>query len=364
MPRVYNFGAGPATLPLEVLEQVQKEFLNIADTGMSIVEMSHRNVVYDRINSEAQADIKELLGIGDEWTVMFMGGGASTQFAMVPMNFLAPGQVAAYVDTSTFSNKAYQDACKLGAAELIFTSKPEHYNRVPEVSSLQLPVNAAYLHITGNNTIEGTEYTEYPDTGSVPLIADMSSDILSKPLPMDRFSMIYAGAQKNIGPAGVVVVIAKRSFIAGRSKDIPTMLSYETHMRDDSLYNTPPAFAVYIVGLVAKWLKKQGGLTVMAERNEAKAKLLYDVMDAHPEFYRGHAEVTSRSLMNVTFSLPTVELEEQFVAEAKAMGLVSLKGHRSAGGIRASIYNAMPLEGCQLLATFMKKFVEKNGEDK
>ncbi|MEG0831004.1 MAG: 3-phosphoserine/phosphohydroxythreonine transaminase [Acidaminococcaceae bacterium] len=356
MERIYNFSAGPAMLPLAVLEEVQAELLNCQNSGMSILEMSHRAPVYDRVNAEAEADIKELLGLGEDYCVLFLGGGASLQFSMVAMNFLTPGKVGAYVDTSNFSNKALKEASKVGKTCVLFSSKQDKYNRVPRPEELQLPENLAYVHITGNNTIEGTEFTEYPETGAIPLIADLSSDILSKPIPAEKFSLIYAGAQKNIGPGGVVVVIARKAFLRGRLQELPTMLNYETHLDNNSLYNTPPVFGVYIVGLVAKWLKKQGGLQAMAVRNQAKAKIVYEVLDRYPEFYRGFAEKSSRSLMNVTFGLPTEALEKEFVSASQALGLDGLKGHRSVGGLRASIYNAMPLAGCEKLAAFMEEF--------
>ena len=352
MHRVYNFSAGPAMLPLEVLEQVQSELLDIKGSGESILEMSHRDPVYEKINKEAEQDIKDLLGLNDDWCVLFMGGGASLQFTMVPMNFLTPGKIAVYAETSHFSENAVKEAKKEGRVEVVFHSM----TKVPTQNELGDLENAAYLHITGNNTIEGTEYQVYPDTGAVPLIADLSSDILSRPIPCEKFSLIYAGAQKNIGPGGVVVVIARKNFIKGREKTLPTMLNYETHMNKQSLYNTPPVFGVYIVGLVAKWLKKQGGLKVMQERNENKAKLVYDVLDAHPDFYKAFAEKASRSFMNVTFGLATPELEKEFVKQAAAIDLKGLKGHRSVGGMRASIYNAMPREGCEKLAKFMEEF--------
>ncbi len=363
MTRVYNFNAGPAALPLEVLEQVQAEMLDCQGSGMSILEMSHRDPVYDKINKEAADDIKELLGLNDDWSVMFLGGGASLQFTMVPMNFLTSGKTAFYAETSSFSEKAIKEAKKEGRVEVIFSSKSDKFNRVPTMVELELPDNAAYLHITGNNTIEGTEYHEYPDTGEVPLIADLSSDILSRPIPVDKFSLIYAGAQKNIGPAGVVVIIGKKDYIKGREKTLPTMLNYEIHMEKESLYNTPPVFGVYIVGLVAKWLKKQGGLAVMQERNEAKANLIYTVLDAHSDFYRAFAEKNSRSYMNVTFGLPTADLEKLFVKEAGKKNMKGLKGHRSVGGIRASVYNAMPQEGCQCLADFMEEFYQAHKDE-
>lgn len=360
MKRIYNFSAGPAMLPLEVLEEVKEELLDFQDSGMSILEMSHRSPLYEKVNAEAEADIKELLGLGDDYCVLFLGGGGSLQFSMVAMNFLSQGKKGGYVVTSTFSDKAMQEAKKVGETCELFSSKEEKYNRVPQPSELSLPEDLAYVHITGNNTIEGTEFTDYPDTGNIPLIADLSSDILSRPIPAEKFSLIYAGAQKNIGPGGVVVVIARKSFLAGRDKSLPSMLNYEIHMKNNSLYNTPPVFGVYIVGKVAKWLKAQGGLAVMAGRNEVKAKIVYDVIDAHPEFFRGFADKDSRSLMNVTFGLPTEELEKQFVAEATAIGMDGLKGHRSVGGLRASIYNAMPEAGCKKLAEFMKEFYIKN----
>lgn len=363
MPRVFNFNAGPAELPLEVLEKVQSELLDCQGSGMSILEMSHRDPIYDKINKEAAQDIKDLLGLNDDWCVMFMGGGASLQFTMIPMNFLGSGKIGFYADTSSFSDKAIKEAKKEGRVEVLFSSKADKYNRVPTPAELEIPDNAAYLHITGNNTIEGTEYQEYPDTGDVPLIADLSSDILSRPIPTEKFSLIYAGAQKNIGPGGVVVVIARKDFIKGREKLLPTMLNYETHMEKESLYNTPPVFGVYIVGLVAKWLKAQGGLGAMKERNEEKAALVYNALDAHPDFYRPYAEKASRSYMNVTFGLPTTELEKLFVKEAVKRNMKGLKGHRSVGGIRASIYNAMPREGCECLAKFLEDFYEEHKDE-
>ncbi len=360
MSRIFNFSAGPAVLPVEVLEEAQKELLEYQATGMSILEMSHRSKPFEQINNEAQADIKELLGLGEDYCVLFMGGGASLQFSAVPMNFLEPGKIAAYAVTGSFSDKALKEAKKVGETAIVFSSKEAKYNRVPKPEEITLPANCAYLHITGNNTIEGTEFFEYPNTGEVPLIADLSSDILSRPIDANKFTLIYAGAQKNIGPAGVVVVIARKDFIKGRSKDLPEMLNYETMMDNESLYNTPPAYAIYIVGKVVKWIKAQGGLKAMEERNRAKAKLIYDVIDANPDFYKGYADVDSRSLMNVTFGLVNEDLEKKFAEEAEQAGLSGLKGHRSVGGMRASIYNAMPFEGCQALANFMLEFKEKN----
>lgn len=360
MGRIYNFGAGPSMMPLPVLEQAQRELLDYKGSGMSMLEISHRNALFEEVNDQAQAHIKQLLGMDDSWVVMFMGGGASLQFSMIPMNFLTPGKVAAYAITSTFSEKAIKEAHKVGKAVEVYSSKATGLDRVPRPEELKLPENCAYLHLTGNCTAEGLEYFDYPDTGEVPLIVDMSSDILSRPIPLEKFSLIYNGAQKNIGPAGVTVVMAKKEFLKGRDPQLPTMMNYETFADHDSTYNTPPVFGIYLVDLMSQWLLDQGGLTEMEKRNRAKAKVVYDVLDAHPEFYRGHAQKDSRSLMNVTFNLPSKELETRFVAEAKAQGLAGLKGHRSIGGIRASIYNAMPLEGAQALTDFMEDFWKKN----
>ena len=360
MGRIYNFGAGPSMMPLPVLEQAQRELLDYKGSGMSMLEISHRNALFEEVNDQAQAHIKQLLGMDDSWVVMFMGGGASLQFSMIPMNFLTPGKVAAYAITSTFSEKAIKEAHKVGKAVEIYSSKATGLDRVPRPEELKLPENCAYLHLTGNCTAEGLEYFDYPDTGDVPLIVDMSSDILSRPIPLDKFSLIYNGAQKNNGPAGVTVVMAKKEFLKGRDPQLPTMMNYETFADHDSTYNTPPVFGVYLVDLMSQWLLDQGGLGAMEKRNRAKAKLVYDVLDAHPGFYRGHAQKDSRSLMNVTFNLPSKELETRFVAEAKEQGLAGLKGHRSIGGIRASIYNAMPLEGAQALIDFMENFWKNN----
>lgn len=362
--RIFNFNAGPAALPLEVLQEVQAELLNFNHTGMSILEISHRSPAFEAVLAETKADIRELLALPDAYEIFFMGGGGTLQFSCVPYNFLTAGKVAAYADTGSFADKAFEEAEKVGQAVKVFSSKEFRYDRVPRPEEIQLPENCAYLHITGNNTIEGTEYFAYPETGSIPLIADMSSEILSRPFPVEKFSLIYGGAQKNIGPAGVVLVIARKDFVAGRSKKLPVMLNYETIMKKNSMYNTPPVFAIYIVGQVAKWLKKQGGLTVMEKINREKAALLYGMLDAHPDFYRGRADKASRSIMNVTFNLPTAELEAKFVAEGKTRGLGGLKGHRSVGGIRASIYNAMPLEGCEALAQFMEQFYQANHTEK
>ena len=360
MNRIYNFNAGPATLPLDVLKEVQAELLDFRGSGMSILEISHRSKEFQAVLDDTKADIAELLHLPADYGICFMAGGGTLQFSCVPWNFLLPGTVGAYAVTGSFSDKALAEAEKVGETAVVYSSKESGYDRVPRPDEIRLPERCAYLHITGNNTIEGTEYSVYPETGSVPLIADMSSDILSRPFPVEKFSLIYAGVQKNIGPAGAVLVIAKKDFLEGRSGKIPVMMNYETIMKKDSTYNTPPVFAIYIVGKVVRWLKEHGGLVEREKVNRAKAELVYDALDAHPEFYRGKAARDSRSLMNVTFNLPEKELEAAFVEEAKKYNMGGLKGHRSVGGIRASIYNAMPVEGCQTLADFMEDFWKKN----
>ena len=359
--RVYNFNPGPATLPLEVLKEAQAEFLNFNNSGMSILEISHRAPQYAAVHEKAKQDIKELMGLGDDYEVLFCQGGASQQFAMIPLNFATKEHPGSYVLSGSFASKAYKEAEILGVGHVAATSKAQDFRHIPTQNEIKLSDNAAYLHVCYNNTIYGTEYHYVPETGSVPLIADMSSDMLSRPVDFKKFSFIYAGAQKNLGPAGVVIVVARKDFLANSPTNIPTMLRYDTHVEKNSLYNTPPAFCIYMVGKTAAWLKKQGGLTVMAERNAKKAKLVYDAIDNSNGFYRGHADKDSRSFMNVTFRLPNEDLEKKFVEEAKAQQLCGVKGHRSVGGMRASIYNAMPYEGCERLAAFMDQFRKANG---
>jgi len=361
MKRVYNFNPGPATLPLEVLKAAQAEFLNFDDTGMSIIEISHRSAPYEKVHNQAKADILELMGLGDDYEVLFIQGGASLQFAMIPMNFAAKDRRGSYVLSGTFSSNAYKEAANLGLGEIAASTKDENFKRVPRQDELKINPNAAYLHVCYNNTIYGTEFHYVPETGNVPLFADMSSDMLSRPVDFKRFSLIYAGVQKNLGPAGVVIVVAKKSLIEKSSDALPTMLRYDTFYKKNSLYNTPPAFSIYIVGKVAAWIKSCGGLEEMARRNAIKAKLLYDAIDGSDGFYRGHADKDSRSFMNVTFRLPNEELEKKFVAEALEKNLSGVKGHRSVGGMRASIYNAMPIEGAEALADFMNQFRRANG---
>lgn len=354
--RVYNFNPGPATLPLEVLKEAQAEFLNFNNSGMSILEISHRAKQYAEVHAKAKADIKELMGLGDDYEVLFCQGGASTQFAMVPLNFASKEHPGNYVLSGSFATKAYKEAELLGVGEIAASSKDREFRHIPTQDELKINPEAAYVHLCYNNTIYGTEYHYVPDTKGVPLFADMSSDMLSRPVDFKKFDLIYAGVQKNLGPAGVVLVVAKKELLAKSPETLPTMFRYSTFFKKDSLYNTPPAFCIYMVGKVAAWIKAQGGLAEMEKRNKKKAALLYDAIDNSNGFYRGHADKDSRSFMNVTFRLPNEELEAKFVAEALANGLSGVKGHRSVGGMRASIYNAMPYEGALKLAEFMDKF--------
>lgn len=358
--RVFNFNPGPATLPLPVLEEAQRELLNYKGTGMSILETSHRSKEYEAINAETEALLKEILEIPDNYRVLFLQGGATMQFDMVPLNFLTEGATADYILTGSFAEKAYKEAQKVGNVHVAASTKNENYRRIVRFDEIKLSENPAYVHLTSNNTIFGTQWKEFPDFGDIPLIADMSSDILSRRIDVKKFALIYAGAQKNLGPAGVTVVIIRDDMIARSNKKLPSMLRYDVHAENNSLYNTPPVFAVYMVNLVLKWVKNQGGLAVIEKINEEKASYLYEVIDESEGFYAGHAEKDSRSLMNVTFRLPSEELEKKFIAEAAEKGLKGLKGHRSVGGIRASIYNAMPLEGCRRLAEFMRDFYKRH----
>jgi phosphoserine aminotransferase len=354
--RNVNFNPGPAALPLDVLKIVQEELLDYQGSGMSILESSHRAKEFEAINDQTIALVHEILGIGPDYQVLFMGGGASAQFALIPMNFIGDGQTAAYVDTGEFANKALKECQIVAKAHVAFSSKEEKYRRVPKMNEIKYPENVTYLHICSNNTIEGTEFQEFPDTGKVPLIADMSSDIASRQLDYKKFSLFYAGAQKNLGPAGVALVVIRDDFLAKGKKDLPTIFTYKTFADNKSLYNTPPVFGVYIMKLVLEWIKSNGGLAGVEKINAAKKDLLYSAIDAAPDFYKGAAEKASRSWMNVTIRLPTEDLENKFVADAKKEGLIGLKGHRSVGGIRFSIYNAVSLEDLQKTVDFMGRF--------
>jgi phosphoserine aminotransferase len=358
--RIYNFSAGPAVLPVPVLEQAQRDMLALPGVGMSVMEISHRSKTFNEIIQSAEAGLRELLNIPKNYAVLFLPGGASLQFAMVPMNFISLDSSADYIVTGSWGKKALREAQKFGAVDLAANLADGGFTRIPNQDELQLNPKAAYVHITSNETIEGVEWKREPEVGDVPLVADASSNILSKPMPVDRYGLIYAGAQKNMGPSGVTVVIMREDLLPRIREGLATMLDYNTHAKNKSLYNTPNTWGIYILDLVCQWLKEKGGLTAMQQENEAKAKLLYDAIDA-TDFYRGHADPDSRSMMNVTFRLPAEDLEKKFASEATAQGLDGLKGHRSVGGIRASIYNAFPKEGCQALVAFMKEFERKNG---
>lgn len=360
MERIFNFNAGPATLPLVVLEEAQSELLNFKGTGMSVMENSHRTKEYEAINSEAEALVKELLDVPENYRVLFLQGGASTQFAAVPLNLVSSESHADYILTGAWAEKAYKEASKFVKTNVAASTQDENFNRIPRIDEIKVSDGPAYVHLCSNNTIFGTQWQSFPDLGDVPLVADMSSDILSRRFDVSKFALIYAGAQKNLGPAGVTVVIIRKDLLEGIPTNIPTMLRYDIHAKNDSLYNTPPSFSVYMVNLVLRWIKNNGGMAAVEKRNAEKAALIYNAIDNSEGYYRGHAVKDSRSLMNITFRLPSEELEKKFAAEATAQGMIGLKGHRSVGGLRASVYNAMSLEGCMALAEFMKVFQSNN----
>jgi phosphoserine aminotransferase len=361
--RVYNFSSGPAVLPLPVLEEAQRDLVALPGVGMSILEVSHRSKAFESVISQTEADIRALANVPSGYKVLFLQGGASTQFSMVPMNLLGAGQTADYIDCGSWAEKAIKEARKVGLVNVAASTKAETYSRLPRQEEIRLTPGAAYVHVTSNNTIEGTQYRAMPETGGAPLVADTSSDMFSRPLDVSKYGLIYAGAQKNLGPAGVTLVIVREDLLqrsVEKNATLPTMLNYAVQAESGSLYNTPPVFPIYVVGLVAKWLRAQGGLAAIEKVNERKAAKLYAELD-RSGFYRGTAEKASRSLMNVTFRLPSEELEKLFVKEATAAGLDGLKGHRSVGGMRASIYNAFPEEGVAALVAFMKDFEAKHG---
>jgi phosphoserine aminotransferase len=358
--RIFNFSAGPAVLPVEVLDEVQRDLLALPGVGMSILEISHRSKTFDAIHNQAEQGLRGLMGIPEDYAVLFLQGGASLQFSMIPMNLLPEGGSADYIITGSWGKKALKEAKREGAINVAANMADSSFKRVPAQDELKLDPNAAYVHFTSNETIEGVEWKSEPEAGDVPLFCDASSDILSRPIDVAKYGLIYAGAQKNMGPSGVTLVVVRKDLLQRVPDGLHTMLDYRTHVENNSLYNTPNTFGIYIIALVTKWLKEKGGLKGMLAENEAKAKILYDAIDA-TDFYRGHADPESRSLMNVTFRLPTEELEKQFAAEATAKGMDGLKGHRSVGGIRASIYNAFPKEGVEALVEFMKEFEKSRG---
>ena len=359
MARVYNFSAGPAVLPEEVLKEAADEMLDYKGTGMSVMEMSHRSKAYDTIIKEAEQDLRDLMEIPDNYKVLFLQGGASQQFAMIPMNLMKNG-VADYIVTGQWAKKAYQEASKYGKAVKIASSEDETFSYIPDCSDLPIDDDADYVYICENNTIYGTKYKTLPNTKGKTLVADVSSCFLSEPVDVSKYGVIYGGVQKNIGPAGVVIVIIREDLIPAEvDEKVPTMLQYKIHADAQSLYNTPPAYGIYICGKVFKWLKKMGGLKEMKKRNEEKAKILYDFLDSS-KLFKGTVRKEDRSLMNVPFVTGDADLDAKFVAEAKEAGFENLKGHRTVGGMRASIYNAMPKEGVEKLVEFMKKFEEEN----
>ncbi len=352
--RVFNFSPGPATLPYEVLVQAGKDVVNFQETGIGLIEISHRSREFMAVAEEAEKNLRELMEIPDNYKVLFLQGGASSQFFMIPMNLLGNGKKATYLNTGTWAKKAIKEAKLFGEIDVPYSSEENSFNRVPTQDEYTIAEDSEYLYFVSNNTIYGTQFPEFPETEKM-LISDMSSDILSRKIDISRFGLIFAGAQKNLGPAGVTIVIIRDDLLERTPENTPTMLKYKTHAEKGSMFNTPPCFAIYAVGEVLKWLKKQGGVAAMEEINREKATLIYDVIDS-TDYYIGHAEKESRSLMNISFNLPTAELEAKFIAEAATIGLNGLKGHRSIGGCRASIYNAFPREGIVKLVEFMKQF--------
>jgi len=360
MERVYNFSAGPAVLPLEVLEQAQKEFISYEGSGMNVMEMSHRSKTYGGIIAEAESLLRELMDIPGNYKVLFMQGGASTQFAMVPLNLMNKNKKADYIRTGQWAKKSQQQAEQYGDIHVVASSEDKTFNYIPEYSADHIRPDADYVHFVTNNTIYGTRFTELPEAGNIPLVTDMSSCILSQVYDVSKYGVIYAGAQKNIGPAGVTIAIVREDLIGNAMDITPIMLNYKTYADSDSMYNTPPTYSIYIAMLVFRWLKAQGGVAAMEKRNEEKAGWVYDFLD-NSKLFSATVAPKDRSLMNIPFVLPTDELNAQFVKEAEAAGMVNLKGHRSVGGMRASIYNAMPDEGVKALVELMKRFETANG---
>jgi phosphoserine aminotransferase len=358
--RIYNFSAGPAILPLPVLEEAQRDLVALPGVGMSVMEISHRSSVFDAIIRGAETDMRAVGGIPKNYKVLFLQGGASLQFSMVPMNLLVAGGTADYLVTGEWASRALSEAAKVGRTHVAATTEREEFRRVPSPDGLSLTSGAAYVHMTSNNTIHGTEWHEVPDVGAAPLVCDASSDMYSRPLDISKFGLIYAGAQKNLGPSGVTVVVIREDLLARSAQTLPAMLNYRTIAEHGSMYNTPPVFGIYILRLVMKWLVGMGGLPAIAKLNDRKAALLYQELD-RTAFWRPHAEKSSRSRMNVTFRLASEQLEQSFVTQASVAGLDGLKGHRSVGGLRASIYNAFPIEGVEALVEFMREFERTHG---
>ena len=359
--RIFNFSAGPCTLPLPALEKAQIDFVDYQGAGMSLIEMSHRGKHYDEVHFEAIAGIRDVLNVPDSYDILFIQGGATLQFGMVPLNLMTDGKTAEFLNTGTWVKKAVADAEKLGPTRVIWSGEDENFTRIPRSDEYQAGHDSAYLHICGNETIGGIEYQQYPDTGDVPLVSDMSSHIMSRPIEWEKLDLAFAGAQKNLGPAGMALVIIRKTLLEKCKDGLPAYLSYKTHAGKDSLYNTPPVFAIYMMKLTVDWVKSQGGLAEMENRALARSNALYDTIDSSEGWYHCPVDKASRSRMNVCFRLPTEELEAKFIAEALEANFSGLKGHRSVGGCRASMYNAMPLDGAEGLAEFMREFKQKNG---
>jgi len=363
--RIYNFSAGPAILPEEVLKEAQENLMALPGVGMSILEISHRSKTFSAIHEEAKSNIKKLLNVPDDYAILFLQGGASLQFSMVPLNLMPPKNKADYILTGSWSKKAIKEAKRVGTANIAASTEEgdgdkKYFKRIPKQNELKLDPDAAYVHITSNNTIFGTQWQTEPETGNVPLVCDASSDIFHKYIDINKYGLIYCGAQKNMGPSGVTLLILRKDLVERSQDSLHSMLSYKTYADNDSLYNTPNTFGIYIIALVTKWLLNMGGLDKMYENNKKKAEHLYKAIDESNGFYKGHAEKESRSLMNVTFNLATEELEKKLIDEATKSGFNGLKGHRSVGGLRASIYNAFPLKGVEDLVGFMKDYQKKN----
>ena len=358
--RVFNFSAGPAVLPVPVLEEAQRDLVSLPGVGMSVLEISHRSKTFEGILARTEQDLRALGNVSTNYKVLFLQGGASMQFSMVPLNLLAQGATADYIVTGGWSQKAVKEAQRVGTVNIAATTEGENFARIPRQDELKLTANAAYVHMTTNNTLFGTEWQAEPNVGTVPLVADTSSDMFSRPIDVAKYGLVYAGAQKNLGPSGVTLVIIREDLLARSAKSLHTMLNYAVHAENGSMYNTPPCFGIYLMGLVMKWALAEGGLAEIAKRNQRKASKLYAEID-RTGFYRGTAEKASRSRMNITFRLPSEELESKFVKESTAAGLDGLKGHRSVGGMRASIYNAFPEDGVDALVAFMQEFENKKG---
>ncbi len=358
--RVYNFSSGPAVLPVPVLEQIQRDLVALPGVGMSIMEVSHRSKIFEEVIHRAEADIRELAAIPSNYRILFLQGGASLQFSMVPLNLLAAGTTADYIVTGSWTEKAAKEAAKVGSVNIAASTAPDGFSRIPAPQEVRLTPGASYVHITSNNTIEGTQWHQLPDTGGAPLVSDASSDLFCRPIDVGRYGLIYAGAQKNLGPSGVTLVIVREDLLSRSSKSLHTMLNYAVHAENGSLYNTPPTFAIYALGLVMRWLRDLGGLDEIGRVNQRKAAALYAELD-RTGFWRPTASAGDRSLMNVTFRLATEELEKKFIKESTAAGFDGLKGHRSVGGMRASIYNAFPEEGVGALVELMREFERRNG---